>query len=566
MQPKLLTDIPGYRRSIYPAHIRLVEWTEKKSRDVSSDVFCQRIASLKAGLFARGITAGDHVCVLSTSGRVDIIAAEFALMELGAVVCPLYTQLTAAAVTDIVALLSPKMIVAQKEDSGVIREKLEGTSFPDIVFLEELVSVEPEDYPKHQAHPDDTALIIFTSGTTGIPKGVMLSHRALISNVLSSLAVIPIDYHHTVLSYLPISHVFERVVIYTYLTAGTNIHFATAPRHARLLFPLVHPHYVTAVPRILEQVFRSFRKAADRKGFYRAQFTKWALRQSTSGNFMTRTLARWIVLRRLRPVFGRRLKGILVGGAAMDVEIIRLFASAGISVREGYGLSESGGVVSVNRFAPGGHLDGSVGIPIPGMEVRIAGATDIGSGEILVRGPGVMTGYYQNPKATAAVLSDDGWLHTGDIGTFVKGRFLKITSRAKDIFKNSFGEYVVPYRIEMSLSRSHFVDRAVVVGFQRAFTGALIRPDFEHLKSWCEEQGIHWTSPMYMVYHPEVLAHFQSIIEDTNTDLAKHEKIRGFNLVHDEWSVSNGMLTPSLKLRRNHLEKRYTKAIDEIYK
>ena len=567
MQPLVLSEIPAYRTARASGPASLVEWTDHQHRSVGPAEFETFVNRLIPALAALGLGRGDHLCLQIEAGRIDLLAVEFAALSLGAVVCPLHPLLFDDALSAILHELRPviTLVPDAAQRRSLISAGLEKEA-GQIVTATELLGHEPnEPQPPDAVSPDDAALIIYTSGTTGDPKGVMLSHRAVLSNVVGALAIVPLESHHVVLSFLPVSHVFERIVIYTYLLAGVTIHFAATARHARVLLNQVHPHYLTTVPRILEQVYRTFVSAATRGNYFRASLVQWALNPGRHG-LLRRLLTRWLIARRVRRVFGRRLKGVLVGGAATDTEVIRFFKLARIAVREGYGLTECGGVATVNRFSPGGNLPGTVGIPLPGVEIRIEHGADSQEGEILIRSPGNMSGYLRRPVETRSVLTSDGWLRTGDIGVFVHERFLQITSRAKDIFKNSFGEYVIPMRIEQQLNRSPFVDQVIAIGFQRPFTAALILPEFGHLQQWCQQSGVHWTAPMYMVHNPEVLELYQSIIDKVNPALARHERIGGFRLIHDLWSVESGLLTLSLKLRRVAIEQRYSKLISEIYK
>ncbi|MDX1408614.1 MAG: AMP-binding protein, partial [Saprospiraceae bacterium] len=428
MQPHLLSDIPSYCRETSSGSSLISEWTGRESVQVSGDAFCERVDRFARALVRIGVRPSDTVCVQSESGRIDVVAVEFAALRIGAVVCPLHGQMNADALTVILQQVRPVLTVFPDEaQRALFQSKVFAETAGELVIVANLL--DHSDGRSPGAVPmsaDDLALIIYTSGTTGDPKGVMLSHRAIFSNVIGALAIVPLEHDDVVLSFLPISHIFERIVLYTYLVAGVTVHFATSARHARMLFPLVRPHYVTTVPRILEQVYHAFVVAADRGNYFRNAIAQWVMHPGDSHTLLRRIVVRWFVARDLRKVFGRDIKGILVGGAAMDPDIIRFFQHAGIAVREGYGLSECGGVAAVNRFSPGGYLHGTVGIPLPGVEIRIDAPAGTAQGEVLIHSPGNMLGYFQQPDATREVLTDDGWLRTGDIGCFVKDRFLRI--------------------------------------------------------------------------------------------------------------------------------------------
>ena len=526
------------------------------------DELVELITRFRGALNQRGIRAGQRVMVASSCTRAMIMAAEFALLELGAIICPVQAQLRPVDFQKAYELLDPAFVVVADQ------ETLKEHSLPsqaDIISLSDLEIVD-NPAPPVKAHPNDPALIILTSGTTGEMKGVVLSHANVLYCVLGVMAVVPLTHRHCVLSFLPTSHIFERIVIYAVLALKSEMHFATDARHARVLFPRVNPHFFTTVPRPLERAFQEFRKAAEMKGFFKRVIFEFSLKQASGESALKRRAARLIALRRLRRVFGRRLIGVFVGGAAMPVEIMKWYEAAGIKVREGYGMTECSGVASVNRFNPGEFRLGTTGLPMPGAEIRIDSANPGRPGEILLRSPGVMIGYLHNEESTRAVIDPDGWLHTGDVGVVEDGQFLRISGRKKVIFKNSFGEYVVPEVVEHELRKLPAVEDAMVLGLGRPYTSALIVPRFDVLESWCREQEIHWTSAMYMIYNPEVRDYYETQINDLNKTLPAHQRVMGFALVHEPWTAENGFVTPAFKLRRHALEEHYSKTIDNIYK
>ncbi|MBK8879871.1 MAG: AMP-binding protein [Haliscomenobacter sp.] len=262
---------------------------------------------------------------------------------------------------------------------------------------------------------------------------------------------------------------------------------------------------------------------------------------------------------------GGELEGIVVGAAALSPELGRLFAAAGIRIREGYGLTETSPVVAFNRFEPGGVRFGTVGIPVPGVEVRIAEPNETGEGEILVRGPNVMRGYYQDQASTEKVITADGWLHTGDLGKFVHKRFLQISGRKNDIFKTTSGKFVVPQVLEKDIRSSAFVDQVMVVGANKPFVAALIVPDFPILEQWCKNNGIHWTAPPYMVLNLRIQRLFESEIEKINLEIPKFEQIEAFKLLPDPWTETQGELTPTMKIRRKFIASKYQSEIEALF-
>ena len=276
-------------------------------------------------------------------------------------------------------------------------------------------------------------------------------------------------------------------------------------------------------------------------------------------------IARVLVLRLWKKRLGGKIKYIVVGAASLRPDIGRLFSAAGITIVEGYGMTETAPIISMNRFEPGMNRFGTVGIPVTGIEVKIDNPNEEHEGEILVKGPNVMIGYYKKPELTKEVLTEDGWMRTGDIGKFVHHRFLKITDRKKDIFKTSSGKYIAPQPLENHLKHSLFIERSMIVGFQRPFVTALIVPHFEILKSWCEEQDIHWTSPQFMIHNIKVRAKFQEEIDKLNNELPNIERIKNFVLCHQDWSIENGEITPTLKPIRNIILENNKNEIEKMY-
>jgi len=282
--------------------------------------------------------------------------------------------------------------------------------------------------------------------------------------------------------------------------------------------------------------------------------------------YIKRFLADITVYRAWRKALGGRVEGVVVGAAALQPKLSRLVSAAGIPIREGYGCTETSPVIAFNHFHPGGYLYGSVGMPLPGVEVKIEEDTEIkGEGEILVKGPNVMMGYYKKPDLTAEVMTTDGWYRTGDIGHFTNKWFLKITDRKRDIFKISQGTYVAPQVIENHLKTAVFIDQCMVWGLGKPYVGALIVPNFNLLREWCNQNKIHWTAPQYMVINPKVQQQFAKIIDDLNQSLSKHEKVERFCLLHEEWKIENGELTPTMKVRRKIVYEKYKKQLEELF-
>ncbi|MCL4107780.1 UNVERIFIED_CONTAM: hypothetical protein GTU68_027165 [Idotea baltica] len=330
---------------------------------------------------------------------------------------------------------------------------------------------------------------------------------------------------------------------------------------------------MTSVPRVLEKVYDHINKAIKSAGPIKKQIIKWALISSKKGrkgsvNPLRRLellICDVLVFRKWRHVLGGRLEGLIVGAASMPAHISYLFNDAGIKIREGYGLTETSPIVSFNRFEAGGNKFGTVGIPIPSVDVKIFNANENGEGEVIVKGPNVMLGYYKNEALTNEKIDENGYFHTGDIGTFVKKRFLQITDRKKNIFKTSSGQYIAPQIIENKLRINSLIDQSMIIGYNRPYLTALIIPNFDLLKVWCEKNKVHWTGPQYMVLHPKVVELFQGIIDKINLELKRHEYIKKFHLLYEEWSIDSGEYTPTLKFKRKVILEKFSKEIDLMY-
>jgi long-chain acyl-CoA synthetase len=460
-------------------------------------------------------------------------------------------------------------------------ETLEGekevTSWEQLACIPDKHGEEKIDYYRKGITPDTLATLLYTSGTTALPKGVMLSHHNIVSNIKSVLAIVPVGPRTTVVSFLPVSHIFERTVTYLYQAAGAPIWFADAVENLPEILREVRPHFCTAVPRILEKMEERLHEQRNGAGALKKRIISRAIeageRFPSSGTYgmpllyrLERLLLDLLVYRHWRKRMGGRLQYMAVGAAALQPRLGRLFSAAGIEVREGYGLTETSPVVAFNRFEPGGVHFGTVGIPAPGVEVRIAGPDEQGDGEIEVRGPNVMQGYYGRPEETKERFTEDGWLRTGDTGRFEYKRFLRITGRKSEIFKTTSGKFVAPAFVEQQLLTSSFISQCMVVGANQPFATALIVPNFNQLETWCAENKIHWTAPQFMILNPKIQKFYRAEVERINeTLLGSVEKIRAFKLLYEPWTTENGLLTPTLKLKRPIVATTFKEQISEMY-
>ena len=420
---------------------------------------------------------------------------------------------------------------------------------------------------KASVKPEDLATIIYTSGTTGVPKGVMLSHKNLVTNTLGIVPVQTNDHNSKILSFLPLCHVYERIVNYKYQYLGASIYYAGSLATIAKDLKDIHAMGFCAVPRVLEMMFNKLQAAGkDLKGVKRAIY-HWAFRiaqvydnEKTNWFYKKKyQIADVLVYSKWREALGGNPMIVVSGGSCIQERIIRLFTAAKMEVYEGYGLTETSPVISVNNPMRKELHPGTVGVILPCIEFKLAD-----DGEILTRGDCVMAGYYKDPESTKQAIDEEGWFHTGDIGTMVDG-FLKITDRKKEIFKLSTGKYVAPQMLENKLKESYYIEHAMVIGENEKIAAAIIVPNFDALHFWCAKHKIHFTSDADLVNNPEVNKRIQREITKMNEELAEHEQIRKFRLVADEWSTQTGELSQTLKLRRSALYKKYDALCREIY-
>jgi long-chain acyl-CoA synthetase len=401
----------------------------------------------------------------------------------------------------------------------------------------------------------------------------MLTHANVVSSIKSILPIFPLTTRHRVLSFLPFSHVFERTACYGYLAFGVQIFFSSSLDRLNRDFKSVRPYFCTTVPRTLEKMVDILNQKLVERSRLQRKVIRWAMEvgekfkdKKKQGVFYPVKLlwARLLVLHTFRKALGGRIRYMAVGAAALRPEIGRLFSAAGIYALSGYGMTETSPFISVNRPQPGLHRFGTVGMPVPGVEIKIDEPNEQGEGEILVKGPNIMKGYFKRPELTNEIVPADGWLRTGDVGK-MEGRFLVITDRKKDIFKTSTGKYVSPQPLENHFCSSPYIAQCLVLGFNRPFVAAVIVPNFPMLKAWCEEQSVHWTAPAYMVHNIKVIARLQAEVDRLNLSLQSHERVRKFILSESEWTVENKDLTTSFKPKRNRLLEKHSKDIQKLY-
>jgi long-chain acyl-CoA synthetase len=579
-----LFDIPIFQAARYPQKVAVAMYNEEKWITFSSEKLLQCIENTSASLLRLGLQKGNKIALIGKTGSPYWNILDFAAQQIGVIVVPILSGVPQYQMEYILEESQIEFLFFNQKNDLQNHEYLFEKKYNTynienqlIDFFMEINKTEKEEIErlKNSILPSDLATIIYTSGTSGEPKGVMLSHHNLVSNVKSILPLVPFINGKPTISFLPLSHVFERTITFSYLAMGANIYYTGGIDNLEFCLKTVRPHYWSSVPRVLEKMYDRIIEEREKGGFLKKNLINFALRvgerydERKDYNFAfqaQRFLADCLVYRVWRKSIGGNVKGIIVGAAALQPHLSKLFSAAKIPIREGYGCTETSPVVSFNRFEPGGVIYGTVGIPVPGVEVRIEKTDDYenGDGEILVKGPNVMMGYFNKKEETEEAFTPDGWYKTGDIGHFVNKRFLKITDRKKDLFKTSHGRFVSPQVIENQLKTSSFIDQCMVYGLGKPYIVALLIPNFYRLKEWCDEHKIHWTAPQYMVINPKVEAFFKTLVEDLNKELEGVEQVKKFHLLFQEWNVTSGELTPTLKMRRKIIVEKNKNILDKL--
>jgi long-chain acyl-CoA synthetase len=430
-------------------------------------------------------------------------------------------------------------------------------------YKDELVKI------KESIDPDEMMSIIYTSGTTGTPKGAMLSHRNFIANVEATANILPINETHRFLSFLPLCHVFERMVNYFWQYKGASVYYAESFETIGENLREVNPHGFATVPRVVEKLFDKITlKGKELTGLKKNIFfwavdlgLRYELNRANGWWYEFQLkLARKLVFKKWQEALGGNIFVIVSGGAALQPRLARLFTAAGMPIQEGYGLTETSPVIAVNHAEYPLLKFGTVGPILDNIEVKIAE-----DGEILMRGPSLMLGYYKDPERTAEAIDKDGWFHTGDIGEIHEHNILKITDRKKEIFKLSTGKYVAPQVVENKFKESSFIEQIMVVGAGEKYAAAIISPSFEFLHGWSFKNKIKFRENTDLIKHPKVLERYQKEIDKLNEGLGRHEQIKKFALTPDEWTTETGELSPTLKLRRRIVKEKYRKEFDSLY-
>jgi long-chain acyl-CoA synthetase len=585
IETKRLFDIPYYQLKNYPNPKMFVSKKDGVWKGVSTQEFLDQAMKFSRGLIALGVKPGENVALVSST-RYEWNVMDIAIQQTGAIVVPLYPNISEGEYKYIMNDAEIRICVLANDElcQKINNIRSEVPTLEHIFAFEAVEGCADWSEISNRAHEteesevkarmeavksDDLATIIYTSGTTGNPKGVMLSHNNIMSNVDACRASIPADKDSRVLSFLPVCHIYERMLHYLYMYLGCSIHFAESMETIGDNIREVKPHVFTAVPRLIEKVFdKIMAKGDDLTGIKRALFF-WAVSVGENYDVVGKgffykiklAIARKLIFSKWQEALGGNVRAIASGSAALQPRLARIFIAAGIPILEGYGLTETSPVVSVNCFKKGIRI-GSVGALIEGVQVKIAE-----DGEILVKGPNVMMGYYKKPEATSEVMDAEGWFHTGDIGMFQEGKFLKITDRKKEIFKTSGGKYIVPQAIENKFKESRFIEQVMVIGEGEKFPAAFIVPSFVFVKEWAHRKEIDLGdgSNASIIANPAVIERIQREVNEFNKEFGNWEQIKKIALLENEFTIEGNELTPTLKLKRKNIMAKYQNKYAQIY-
>ncbi len=581
-----LFDIPYYQQEHFPLEKAFVSKYKGEWVAISTKDYIRKANMLSRALIKLDVQANDKIAVISMTNRTEWNIVDIAVLQIGAQNVPIYPTISEedyayilnhseaeyCFVSCVEVLEKVKSIKGQVPSlKGIYSfDKIDGcTQWTELLATGEDTSYQEEvEMRKNAVKPGDLATLIYTSGTTGRPKGVMLSHNNVVSNVIASQPRVPFEYGSIALSFLPVCHIFERMILYLYQYCGISVYFAEGLDKISDNLKEVKPEVMTVVPRLLEKVYdKIINKGTDLTGIKKQLFF-WAVKlglkyepYEANGWWYEQKLAiaRKLIFSKWQEGLGGNLKTMVSGSAALQTRLTRVFGAAGIPVMEGYGLTETSPVISVNCENNNGWKIGSVGKIVDMVEVKIAA-----DGEILCKGPNVMMGYYKDPEKTKEVMTN-GYFHTGDIGEIDSEGFLRITDRKKEMFKTSGGKYVAPQLLENRLKQSRFIEQVMVIGEGEKMPAAIIQPNFEFITEWAKRHHKTLGGPSDLVKDEILLARIQEEVDNANEQFAKWEKVKAFKLTPEAWTVEGGHLTPTMKLKRKIIKEKYLPLYNEIY-
>ena len=584
---KRIFDFPYYQLETYNLERALTTKYNGKWKSTSSKEYIDQANAISRGLLRLGVKPNDKIAVISSTNRTEWNIVDIGVLQIGAQNVPIYPTISKEDYEYILnhseatyCFVSDKEVLAKVNAIKANANLKDVFTFNDIhgeKSWKELLELGKDksnqdvvEDRKKNVTPQDLATLIYTSGTTGKPKGVMLSHNNLVSNVLDSEKRVPFDYGKSKsLSFLPVCHVFERMILYLYQYCGVEIYFAESIEQMSDNLKEIKPNVMTAVPRLYEKVYdKIIAKGTDLSGIKKALFF-WAVKvglkyepYGANGWLYEKklALARKLIFSKWKEGLGGNLDLMVSGSAALQPRLTRIFAAAEMPIMEGYGLTETSPVVSVNDQRNGGFRVGTVGRIIDNVKVKIAE-----DGEILVKGPNVMQGYYKDAEKTAEVMTGD-YFHTGDIGEIDTDGFLKITDRKKEMFKTSGGKYVAPALIENQFKESRFIEQIMVIGEGEKMPTALIQPNFEFVEEWAKRHNITFNSKDDIAANKKLRSRIQEEIDYANTKFGKWEQIKKFELTPEIWTIDDGHLTPTMKMKRKVIKEKYKDLIEKIYR
>jgi long-chain acyl-CoA synthetase len=577
--------LPYYKNKFKPKEDVLAGKEDGKWIKYSIDQYIEIANNISYAFLKLGVKKGDKIATI-TPNRPEWNFLDMGILQIGAVHVPIYPTISESDYKYILNQAEVKFVFVSGKE---LLKKIEHL-LPDLPSIKDIYTFKQIDETKHldnliemgktnsdpkkleevsqTTEPDDISTLIYTSGTTGNPKGVKLSHHNILSNVFGVKHIFPMDETCKCLSYLPVSHVYERTNLLVYMYLGVSIYYAENMGAIADNLRELKPEMFTTVPRLLEKVYdKIMNKGRKLKGIQKSIFF-WAvnlgLNYDLSGKSTFYTLqlnlANKLVFSKWREALGGNIRVIVSGGAALQPRLARIFTSANIEILEGYGLTETSPIIAVNTLEKGGRKFGTVGKPMKDVHVKIAEDE-----EILVTGPNIMKGYYKNPHMTAEAIDREGWFHTGDLGRIEPEGHLRITGRKKALFKTAMGKYISPEHIENKLVESPFIDSALVVGENQKFAAALIVPGVIHLRSWCSVKKIKYANDKEMTNLPEVKKRIQKEVMIMNRELGSSEQIKKFHIMDTEWTIETGEVSANLKLRRKYIFTKYEDVIHGLF-
>lgn len=586
MKVTRIFDILTHYQEKYPTQeCALASKIDGVWQKIGIQAYIKMVDDISYGLLHIGVKKGDNIGIIS-GNRPEWNMVDFAIMQVGAVSIPIYPTISQEDYKHILNHSEMKIAFVEGEELLKRVEPVRATlSTLEQLYtfdqtggaddtLKQLIQLGQENPQKEalnsiKAHigAEELATIIYTSGTTGVQKGVMLSHSN-ITQQLHALQDIPSTWSKTAFSFLPLCHAYERMMVYLYQFLGMSVYYAESLATIGENIKEINPTMMTCVPRVLERIYDKIYLKGKNLPQTQKSLYYWAFRLATQ--YQLEGMSLWqklqlkiadkLIFKKWREAIGGNFDIVVSGGSAIQPHIASFFSAIGLPVFEGYGLSETSPVIAVSQRVKNGRKFGSVGLPLPGIEVKL-GKDD----EIICRGHNVMMGYYKDPKLTEEVIDKEGWFHTGDIGKITSKGQLIITGRLKNLFKTSFGKYVNPMVIEAKFTESPLIEHLIVLGENEKFAAALIRPDFNYLQSWCKSNNIPYKSPTEVIQHPTIIQRYGEEVREYNKQFGDYEQIKKFLLVSEEWSTENNFLSPTLKTKRQVVTQFYQKTIDKLF-